>query len=160
VLRLRRRVTPEGRTVVNTFHLSLDTPDLEASVRFYRELFGLEPAKRKPGYAKFELADPPVALALNERAEAGINHLGIRVGSADEVEQASIRLREQGLAAFDERDTNCCYARQDKVWVTDPAGNPWEVYTVLEDVEEKPVATSGCCSDTQRAGAAKEACCA
>lgn len=130
---------------MNTFHLSLDTPDLEASVRFYRELFGVEPAKRKPGYAKFELADPPVALALQERAEAGINHLGIRVASTDEVESASARLKESGLAAFDERNTDCCYARQDKVWVTDPAGNPWEVYTVLEDAESEPAAAAKCC---------------
>lgn len=128
--------------MANTFHLSLDVPDLDASVRFYRELFGVGPAKEKPGYAKFELENPPVALALQQAADAKVSHLGIRVASTEEVESASARLREGGLAAFDERDTSCCYARQDKVWVTDPAGNAWEVYTVLEDVEE----LGACCA--------------
>ena len=135
---------------MNTFHLSLDVPDLDAAVDFYRELFGAEPAKRKPGYAKFELADPPVALALQEGPRA-LSHLGIRVGTTEEVESASARLEASGLATFDERDTVCCYARQDKVWVTDPAGNAWEVYTLLEDVDvegehEHAAASSSCCA--------------
>ncbi|HUG56374.1 MAG TPA: ArsI/CadI family heavy metal resistance metalloenzyme, partial [Candidatus Limnocylindrales bacterium] len=120
---------------MSTFHLSLDVPDLDSAVGFYRELLGVEPAKEKAGYAKFELADPPVALALNQRERAGINHLGIRVEDTETVLAASARLKEKGLAAFDERDTSCCYARQDKVWVSDPAGHQWEIYTVLEDVE-------------------------
>jgi catechol 2,3-dioxygenase-like lactoylglutathione lyase family enzyme len=131
---------------VNTFHLSLDVPDLEAAVAFYRDLFGIPPAKEKPGYAKFELADPPLALALNENGNPGLSHLGIRVEDTATVEAASARLQEKGLATLDERDTACCYARQDKVWVTDPAGNEWEVYTVLEDVEENDAAHT-CCSD-------------
>ena len=122
---------------MNTFHLSLDVPDLEGAVAFYRELFGAEPAKLKPGYAKFELADPPVALALQQASRPGLSHLGVRVESTDEVEAASSRLKESGLVTLDERDTTCCYARQDKVWVADPAGNRWEVYTLLEDVEEE-----------------------
>jgi len=135
---------------MSTFHLSLDVPDLDAAVDFYRELFGAEPAKRKPGYAKFELADPPVALALQEGPRA-LSHLGIRVGTTEEVESASARLEASGLATFDERDTVCCYARQDKVWVTDPAGNAWEVYTLLEDVDEEDehehaAASSSCCA--------------
>jgi len=135
---------------MSTFHLSLDVPDLDAAVDFYRELFGAEPAKRKPGYAKFELADPPVALALQEGPRA-LSHLGIRVGTTEEVESASARLEASGLATFDERDTVCCYARQDKVWVTDPAGNAWEVYTLLEDVDvegehEHAAASSSCCA--------------
>ena len=133
---------------MNTFHLSLDVPDLDAAVNFYRELFGAEPAKRKPGYAKFELADPPVAFALQEGSPR-LSHLGVRVGSSDEVESASERLAASGLVTFDERDTTCCYARQDKVWVTDPAGNAWEVYTLLEDVDEEDgyehAAASGAC---------------
>ncbi len=119
-------------------------PDLEGAVAFYRELFGVEPAKRKPNYAKFELTDPPVALALQENGSAGLSHLGIRVDSTHEVEQASTRLRESGLVTLDERDTTCCYARQDKVWVADPAGNRWEVYTVLQDVEE----IGACCEES------------
>ena len=129
---------------MNTFHLSLDVPDLEGAVAFYRELFGVEPAKRKPNYAKFELTDPPVALALQENGSPGLSHLGIRVDSTREVEQASTRLRDSGLVTLDQRDTTCCYARQDKVWVADPAGNRWEVYTVLQDVEE----IGTCCEES------------
>ena len=129
----------------NTFHLSLDVPDLARAVDFYAGMLGVEPAKRKPGYAKFELADPPVALALQESVRTGLSHLGIRVGSTGDVAAASTRLQEQGLATFDERDTTCCYARQDKVWVSDPAGNRWEIYTVLEDVDEPEPTSSACC---------------
>ena len=82
----------------NTFHLSLDVPDLDEAVAFYRELFGVEPAKSKPGYAKFELADPPVALALQQASKGALSHLGIRVESTDEVVAASTRLAEAGLA--------------------------------------------------------------
>ena len=133
---------------MNTFHLSLDVPDLDRAVAFYGELFGTEPAKRKPGYAKFELANPPVALALQQSDRRALSHLGIRVDTTQEVEQASTRLAESGLATFDERDTTCCYARQDKVWVSDPAGNRWEIYTLLEDVEEpedEHAAAAACC---------------
>ena len=120
---------------MNTFHLSLDVPDLDRAIAFYRELLGAEPAKTKPGYAKFELSDPPVALALQQAGRPALSHLGIRVESTAEVESASSRLAASGLATFDERDTACCYARQDKVWVSDPGGNRWEIYTVLEDTE-------------------------
>lgn len=131
---------------MNTFHLSFDVPDLDGAVAFYRELLGVEPAKQKPDYAKFELVDPPVALALQQSGRPGLSHLGIRVESAGEVEAAAARLKEGGLATFDERDTTCCYARQDKVWVSDPAGNAWEIYTLLEDVEEnEPAAARACC---------------
>jgi catechol 2,3-dioxygenase-like lactoylglutathione lyase family enzyme len=133
---------------VNTFHLSLDVPDLDRAIEFYGELFGTEPAKRKRGYAKFELADPPVALALQQSDRGALSHLGIRVERTHEVEQASKRLRKSGLATFDERDTTCCYARQDKVWVSDPAGNRWEIYTLLEDVDEpedERAAAAACC---------------
>ena len=128
---------------MNTFHISLAVPDLAGAVAFYRELFGVEPAKRKADYAKFELADPPVALALSPSAKPGLSHLGIRHQSTAEVEQASERLARSGLVTLDERDTACCYARQDKVWVADPAGNRWEVYTVLEDVDEM----GACCEE-------------
>jgi len=134
----------------NTFHLSLDVPDLDEAVRFYRELFGTDPAKLEPGYAKFELTDPDVALALQEAARPALSHLGIRVETTEEVEQSSARLRDEGLITFDERETTCCYARQDKVWVSDPAGNKWEIYTVLEDVEPAESAASsneGACCD-------------
>src|SRR6476469_7148505 len=127
----------EGECAVsNTFHLSLDVPDLDRAIAFYEQLFGQAAAKRKPGYAKFELADPPVALALQQAERSGLSHLGIRVSASEQVEAAGIRLRKGGLVTLDERDTACCYARQDKVWVADPAGNRWEVYTVLGDIEE------------------------
>lgn len=146
---------------MNTFHLSLDVPDLERAVAFYRQLFGREPAKLKPGYAKFELADPPVALALQQAARPALSHLGIRVEATTEVEAASARLASSGLVTLDERETACCYALQDKVWVADPAGNRWEVYTVLGDVEhdEQPdAAVAACCTPTVEEGEA--ACCA
>ena len=133
---------------VNTFHVSLDVTNLEAATRFYRELFGVEPAKEQPGYVKFELDDPPVALALQQAGRSGLSHLGIRVETSNEVESASTRLRESGLATLDERETDCCYALQDKVWVSDPAGNRWELYTVLADTEHnQPAAAQGCCSE-------------
>jgi catechol 2,3-dioxygenase-like lactoylglutathione lyase family enzyme len=129
-------VIDEGdRIVSNTFHFSLDVPDLDRAVAFYEQLFGQAPAKRKPGYAKFELADPPVALALQQARRPALSHLGIRVGATEQVEAAGSRLRQGGLVTIDERDSSCCYARQDKVWVADPAGNRWEVYTVLGDME-------------------------
>jgi catechol 2,3-dioxygenase-like lactoylglutathione lyase family enzyme len=136
---------------VNTFHLSLDVPDLDGAVAFYTELFGQEPAKRKPGYAKFELSDPPVALALQRAGRPALSHLGIRVDSTGVVEAAGSRLRDSGLVTLEERDTACCYARQDKVWVADPAGNRWEVYTVLDDIDDEddhPHVDSACCTPT------------
>src|SRR6476646_3122756 len=142
----------KGTAMSNTFHVSLDVPDLERAVAFYGELFGQQPAKRKPGYAKFELADPPVALALQHAKRPALSHLGIRVGATDHVEAAGTRLRRSGLVTLDERDTACCYARQDKVWVADPAGNRWEIYTVLGDIEENDLddhnheATAACCT--------------
>ena len=137
----------------NTFHLSLDVPDLATAVAFYRELFGVEPAKEKPGYAKFELADPPVALALQQSLRSRLSHLGIRVETSAEVESASARLTESGLVTLEEHETACCYALQNKVWVADPAGNRWEVYTVLEDVDENDEEyqhaeeAAACCSE-------------
>jgi catechol 2,3-dioxygenase-like lactoylglutathione lyase family enzyme len=146
--------------VANTFHLSLDVPDLDGAIAFYAELFGQQPAKRKPGYAKFELSDPPVVLALQQADRPALSHLGIRVNDTGEVEAASTRLQASGLVTLDERDTSCCYARQDKVWVADPAGNRWEVYTLLEDVDEddhhEHGAAPACC--TPVAGDAN-ACC-
>lgn len=147
---------------MNTFHLSLDVPDLDRAVAFYTELFGEQPAKRKPGYAKFELADPPVALALQQAGRRALSHLGIRVDSTAEVEATGYRLRQSGLVTLEERDTACCYARQDKVWVADPTGNRWEVYTVIEDIDEDhdhsdSHSETACC--TPNAGDAA-ACCA
>lgn len=134
---------------MNTFHLSLDVPDLDRAVAFYAELFGVAPAKERSGYAKFELSDPPVALALQQASRAGLSHLGVRVETRDEVAAASTRLNRSGLVTLDERESSCCYALQDKVWVSDPAGNRWEVYTIIDDVEEddhRAAVTAACCS--------------
>jgi catechol 2,3-dioxygenase-like lactoylglutathione lyase family enzyme len=142
----------DQRSAVNTFHLSLDVPDLDRAVAFYTELFGLPPAKRKTGYAKFELEDPPVALALQQAGRPTLSHLGIRVDTTAEVEAAGERLRESGLVTLEEDSTACCYARQDKVWVADPAGNRWEVYTVLGDIDDEDrhehADAPACCTPT------------
>ncbi|MGW9044031.1 ArsI/CadI family heavy metal resistance metalloenzyme [Streptomyces lydicus] len=113
--------------------LALNVPDLDASVNFYSKLFGVEPAKRRPGYANFALTEPPLKLVLIE-GEAGqetrLDHLGVEVASTEQVTAATDRLKEAGLATFEENDTSCCYALQDKVWVHGPGKEPWEVYVV------------------------------
>ena len=116
--------------------LALRVADLEGSIAFYSKLFGTEPAKRRPGYANFAITQPPLKLVLLENPGQGgtLNHLGVEVDSADAVNTEQARLAGAGLAAVEERDTTCCYARQDKFWVTGtPGGERWEIYTVLED---------------------------
>ena len=116
--------------------LALNVDDLDESISFYRKLFGTEPAKVRPGYANFAIADPPLKLILMEnRGQGGsLNHLGVEVPGTDAVEAEQARLAEAGLASVDERDTTCCYARQDKFWVQGaPNGERWEIYTVLAD---------------------------
>ncbi|GII82101.1 glyoxalase [Sphaerisporangium siamense] len=118
--------------------LALRVSDLEGSIAFYSELFGVEPAKRREGYANFAIAEPPLKLVLIE-GEAGqetrLDHLGVEVSSSDEVTAATERLKEAGLATFEENDTSCCYALQDKVWVHGPGREPWEVYVVKADAD-------------------------
>jgi catechol 2,3-dioxygenase-like lactoylglutathione lyase family enzyme len=115
--------------------LALNVTDLDRAVEFYSRLFGTEPAKRRPGYANFAVADPPLKLVLLEGPTAGgtLNHLGVEVFSAEEVRAAGDRLAATGLATAAEEGVTCCYAVQDKVWVDDPDGAPWEIYTVLGD---------------------------
>ena len=131
-------------------HLAITVSDVDRSTPFYRALLDAEPAKERPGYAKFEPDDPAIVLALiqGERGEdlGAFNHGGIKVASTDEVLATRLRLKRAGLATFDEMDTTCCYARQDKIWVTDPDGTPWEVFTVLEDVEHEALAANACCT--------------
>jgi catechol 2,3-dioxygenase-like lactoylglutathione lyase family enzyme len=115
--------------------LALNVDDVDAAVAFYTTLFGAEPAKRRPGYANFAIADPPLKLVLFEAPGNGgtLNHLGVEVGSTDEVKAATERLAAAGLDT-DVRDaSSCCYAVQDKVWVGEEANGRWEVYTVLAD---------------------------
>jgi catechol 2,3-dioxygenase-like lactoylglutathione lyase family enzyme len=131
-------------------HLAITVSDVDRSTPFYRALLDTEPAKERPGYAKFEPDDPAIVLTLieGERSDdlGAFNHGGIKVASTDEVLATRLRLKQAGLATFDEMDTECCYARQDKIWVTDPDGTPWEVFTVLEDVEQGPRAATQCCA--------------
>jgi catechol 2,3-dioxygenase-like lactoylglutathione lyase family enzyme len=116
--------------------LAINVEDLDESISFYTKLFGAEPAKIRPGYANFAIADPPLKLILMENPGQGgsLNHLGVEVADTDAVDAEQTRLAEVGLASIDERDTTCCYAMQDKFWVEGtPNGERWEVYTVLED---------------------------
>jgi catechol 2,3-dioxygenase-like lactoylglutathione lyase family enzyme len=116
--------------------LAINVDDVHESIRFYSKLFGTEPAKVKPGYANFAIADPPLKLILMENPGRGgsLNHLGVEVADTDAVDAEQRRLAEGGLASIDERDTTCCYARQNKFWVEGtPDGERWEIYAVLED---------------------------
>jgi catechol 2,3-dioxygenase-like lactoylglutathione lyase family enzyme len=121
---------------MSRIQLALNVDDLEESVAFYSRLFGTEPAKRRPGYANFAVAEPPLKLVLMENPGRGgsLNHLGVEVADTDTVNAEQARLAGSGLASIDERGTTCCYAEQDKFWVQGaPDGERWEVYTVLAD---------------------------
>lgn len=115
--------------------LALNVDDLDAAVTFYSALFDATPAKLEPGYANFAIVDPPLKLVLFENPGRGgtINHLGVEVESTERVHAEIARLTDAGLLADEEMNTTCCYATQDKAWVTGPAGERWEVYTVLTD---------------------------
>jgi catechol 2,3-dioxygenase-like lactoylglutathione lyase family enzyme len=136
--------------------LALNVDDLDEAITFYSKLFNAEPAKRKPGYANFAIAEPALKLVLIENPGQGgtINHLGVEVESSDKVHEEIARLSGEGLFTDEEMGTTCCFAKQDKVWVTGPAGEKWEVYTVLADSEtfgtspqhrEADSGDAGCC---------------
>jgi lactoylglutathione lyase len=128
--------------------LALNVDDLEESVDFYRRLFGAEPAKVRPGYANFAIAEPPLKLVLLENPGQGgsLNHLGVEVEDVDAVDAIQVRLDADGLASVDERGTTCCYAKQDKFWVEGtPNGERWEVYTVLADSATFSTPEQACC---------------
>lgn len=150
---------------VNTLkaHISLNVQNVENSIEFYQKLFGIEPAKVRRGYAKFDVQNPPLNLALNESASkkgSALSHLGIQVASTEDVLATKSRWEEIGLLTRDEMQTNCCYALQDKTWVRDPDGNEWEVFVVLEDnlaesdacecgtklLEEETETAAACCA--------------
>ena len=138
--------------------LALNVSDLEDAVSFYSTLFGAAPAKIRPGYANFAIEEPPLKLVLIEGVgEPGsINHLGVEVATTDEVRAATEHLRDGGRATSVDEAATCCYAVQDKVWVEDPDGAPWEVYTVLADAPpEWGIAGDGsCCTPTTGEGPA------
>jgi catechol 2,3-dioxygenase-like lactoylglutathione lyase family enzyme len=157
------------RVTVSRVQLALNVTDLEAAIWFYSKLFASEPAKVRPGYANFAIADPPLKLVLIEVKGSGgsLNHLGVEVASTDEVRAAQRRLSADGLATAVEDEVSCCYAVQDKVWVDGPDHEAWEVYTVLADTEmpdgqlraTEPAAIgpTGCCEATSSVQAS--ACC-
>jgi catechol 2,3-dioxygenase-like lactoylglutathione lyase family enzyme len=146
---------------MSRIQLALRVADLDASVAFYSRLFDTAPAKRRPGYANFAIAEPPLKLVLLEGAAGEptrMDHLGVEVATTEQVTAATARFTEAGLATRVEDNTTCCYAVQDKVWVTGPGGEPWEVYTVAGDarpdlegrtaIEPSAVAGDGtCCRD-------------
>ncbi|MGW6526871.1 ArsI/CadI family heavy metal resistance metalloenzyme [Streptomyces venezuelae] len=138
--------------------LALRVSDLEASITFYSKLFGTEPAKRRDGYANFAITEPPLKLVLIEGdpgQDTRLDHLGVEVDSTDQVIAATGRLKDAGLATFEENDTSCCYALQDKVWVRGPGQEPWEVYVVKADADTlgKSVRADGggdgCCTSEE-----------
>ncbi len=151
--------------------LALNVADLDEAITFYSRLFATEPAKVRPGYANFAVADPPLKLVLIEdvtQVPGSLNHLGVEVGSTDEVAAAQTRLAAAELATAVEEQVSCCFAVQDKVWVDGPGGEPWEIYTVLADAEMaagelRPAEPSGaaCCAtrpDLAVAGPASSCC--
>ncbi len=144
-------------------HISLNVSDLSRSTDFYRRFFG-EPKKSKSDYVKFVARDPEIHLALQpghvgERPAGPLSHLGIRVDSAEQVHRWKSALTERGLPTEEEKREACCYALQEKFWVTDPDGNRWEVYTVLEDIEQKEEAGTTCCQPKAETGKTAAACC-
>ena len=131
-------------------HVALNVNNLAESLAFYQALWGAQPVKVRAGYAKFDLDEPAVNLTLNEhpvQEPGGLNHLGIQVGSTDEVLATKLRWKSAGLLTEDELQTNCCYAFQDKVWATDPNGYRWEVFVVLKDhLPETQPKAAACCA--------------
>jgi catechol 2,3-dioxygenase-like lactoylglutathione lyase family enzyme len=136
--------------------LALRVSDLDGSVAFYSKLFGTEPAKRRPGYANFAIAQPPLKLVLIE-GEAGqptvMDHLGVEVFSSEDVVAATARLTDAGLVTLSEENTECCYALQDKVWVRGPGNEPWEVYVVKADANHLDKQQGSTCCATEATGA-------
>ncbi|QHY99510.1 Cadmium-induced protein CadI [Streptomyces sp. S4.7] len=140
--------------------LALNVADLEGSIAFYSKLFGVEPAKRRPGYANFAITTPPLKLVLIEGEpgqETRLDHLGVEVDTTDEVTAATTRLKDAGLATFEENDTSCCYAVQDKVWVHGPGKEPWEVYVVKADADR--MGKSAAVTDARPVAASDDGCC-
>jgi catechol 2,3-dioxygenase-like lactoylglutathione lyase family enzyme len=133
-------------------HLAINVKDVEASIEFYKKMFGIEPSKVRTGYAKFNVEEPALNFTLNQvpfETSGALSHLGIQVASTDDVLALRDAWAERGLAPRDEMQTSCCYALQDKAWVTDPDGNEWEVFTVLEDnLAEARSNDATCCTPT------------
>ena len=137
--------------------LAINVTDLDEAIGFYSKLFNAQPAKVRPGYANFAIEVPPLKLVLMEGGKGGtLNHLGVEVDSVEQVRAATTRLSGEGLPTKAEQGT-CCYAEQDKVWVNDPDGAPWEVYTVLGDAPA--MVNTGCEAGACDPANAEAACC-
>lgn len=141
-------------TAINTLkaHLALKVANVENSIDFYKKMLGIEPSKVRTGYAKFDVQNPPLNLTLNQVAFQGkgaLSHMGIQVGTTDDVIALREQWRERGLTPREEMQTTCCYALQDKAWVSDPDGNEWEVFVVLEDnLADAKSNDATCCTPT------------
>lgn len=142
------------RTATQTtrFHLSLNVENLDQSVAFYRDLLDLQPSKLRQRYARFTTQAPPLVLSLVEKdagtAPAGaqrLSHLGFRLDTAEELDAARRRLTAAGRQLREEHESRCCYALQNKFWTTDPDGNEWEFYELLDDLETRGEDSEGCC---------------
>ena len=134
-------------------HLSLDVRNVAASVEFYQKVFGVAPQKQTEDYAKFDVRAPALNLSLVSSTGriSSVNHFGIEVESIDEVAVWKQRLQDQGLLEKVEENVACCFARQDKLWFSDPDGNAWEVFTIHEQLEVTgPLANTGCCVPKSR----------
>jgi catechol 2,3-dioxygenase-like lactoylglutathione lyase family enzyme len=137
----RRYPTKETKPMPNTFHVAVYVRSIPEAVEQYRKLLGIEPAKVKHDYAKFELADPPVISSLNVGGEPGtLSHLGVRYGSTGEVMSEMARTKHAEVPLFQQAGTTCCYAKADKYWVKDADGIAWEMYTLLADAEAETAA--------------------
>jgi catechol 2,3-dioxygenase-like lactoylglutathione lyase family enzyme len=134
----------------NTFHVAISVKDLPSAIEQYKKILGMEPAKVKPDYAKFEIADPPVILSLNLGGEPGtVSHLGIRYPESEQVSAKLAWTKGQGIAVREQPGTTCCYAKADKFWVRDADGLEWEMYTLLADAEVHTIAATPadtCCT--------------
>src|SRR3954471_7786193 len=143
-------------------HLAINVRDVEKSIGFYKKLFGIEPAKVRRGYAKFDVQNPPLNFTLNQApfAEAGaLSHMGIQVSSTEDVFAMRQRWAAAGLITRDEMQTDCCYATQDKTWVKDPDGNEWEAFVVLRDnLQEKKLCADATVCDPPACCTGPECC--
>jgi catechol 2,3-dioxygenase-like lactoylglutathione lyase family enzyme len=145
-----------NNTGINTLkaHLAINVKDVARSIEFYKKMLDLEPSKVRTGYAKFDVANPPLNLTLNQvpfEGSGALSHLGIQVAATEDVTAMRDRWTERGLVPREEMQTTCCYALQDKAWVHDPDGNEWEVFVVLQDnlsEEVRAVAEKTCCTPT------------
>ena len=149
-------MTTKSESGINTLkvHLAINVRDVETSIQFYKNMFGIEPAKVRTGYAKFDVQNPPLNFTLNQvpfSDSGALSHLGIQVATTEDVLAMRTAWEERGLVPREEMQTTCCYALQDKAWVHDPDGNEWEVFVVLKDnlsEEVQAAADKTCCMPT------------